>query len=86
MGDLRCFGNFLIPFTTLEIAMSRKKQRQNVPPIFTPTPKPKPSFSNQAQAYFRDDQKVANNAPDGNVPDQTESAASRPMACLCAVP
>ena len=54
--------------------MSRKKQRQNVPTEFHADSEAEALFLEQAQAYFRDIQKTANDAPDGKVLDQTESA------------
>ena len=54
--------------------MSRKKQRQNVPTEFHAATEAEALFLEQAQAYFRDVRKVANDAPDGKVIDQVETA------------
>ena len=51
--------------------MSRKK-RQNIPTNFHAETEAEALFLEQAQAYFRDLQKTANNAPDGKVLEQVE--------------
>ena len=53
--------------------MSRKKQHQNVPTEFHAATEAEALFLEQAQAYFRDVQKVANEAPDGKVIDHVET-------------
>ena len=54
--------------------MSRKKRRQPVSTEFHAATEAEALFLEQAQAYFRDVQKVADNAPDGKVIDQVEAA------------
>lgn len=48
-----------------EIAMSRKKRRRPVSTEFHAATEAEALFLEQAQAYFRDVQDVANKAPDG---------------------
>lgn len=55
--------------------MSRKIRHENVPTEFHADSQAEALFLEQAQAYFRDLQNIANNAPDGQVINLTEGAA-----------
>jgi len=52
--------------------MSRKKRHSNVPTNFQADSEAEALFLEQAQAYFRDIQNTANNAPYGKVLEQVE--------------
>jgi len=54
--------------------MKRRPKRQNVPTEFHAATEAEALFLEQAQAYFRDVQDVANRAPDGKVIDQVEAS------------
>jgi len=54
--------------------MSRKIRHENVPTEFHANTEAEALFLEQAQAYFRDMQNIANNAPYGKVLDQVETA------------